>query len=329
VFGALRTELTDLVTAIVDSGRSPDPSILEKSYPLAQQAAFGQSVAATVGFDFEGGRLDETTHPFCSGVGPGDTRITTRYDPHRFQQAFFATLHEAGHGIYAQGLDPVYYGTPMGESVSSGIHESQARTWENLVGRSRAFWRHLYPKAQAAFPKALAGVTLDDFYFAINRVQPSYIRVEADEVTYNLHIVLRFEIEQALLSGDISTTEVPDVWNEMFVRYLGLTPPDDARGCLQDMHWGIGYLGYFASYALGNLYAAQIFEQARTDLGDLDAQFAAGDFDSLRGWLSEQIYRQGNRYRPRELVEAITGKPPSHQPLLSYLRAKYKPLYGI
>ena len=238
-------------------------------------------------------------------------------------------MHEAGHGIYDQGLNDKHYGTPMGDSISLGIHESQSRMWENFVGRSEAFWAHFFPKAQTAFPDALSDVPERDFYAAVNAVAPSYIRVEADEATYNLHIMLRFEIEQALIDGGLKAEDVPGVWNETFEKYLGLTPPDDARGCLQDIHWSGGGIGYFPTYSLGNLYAAQFFEQARQEVGDLNAQFAEGVFEPLKNWLTEKIYSQGQRYRANELIEVVTGKPLSHEPLMRHLRAKYEPLYGI
>ena len=329
VFGALRNELVPLVAAILDSGRVPEASILTGEYPVVEQEVFGKAAAEAIGFDFEGGRLDVTVHPFCTGIGPGDTRITTRYDGNQFSQAFFGILHETGHGLYEQGLDAAHAGRPMGEAVSLGIHESQSRMWENFVGRGRAFWEHFSPKAEEAFPKALAGVSPGAFYFAINQVRPSFIRVEADEVTYNLHILLRFELEQALVEGEFKAAELPGVWNERFEQYFGMRPPDDARGCLQDVHWSAGLIGYFPTYTLGNLYGAQFFEQAREDLGDLDEQFAAGEFQPLLGWLREKIHRHGKRYRAPELVERVTGKPLDHQPLMRHLKAKFGPLYGV
>lgn len=329
VFSALRDELVELVGAIVDSGKKPNLDIVKRHYPKAEQATFGRMAAEQIGFDFERGRIDETAHPFCSGFGPGDTRLTTRYDEHFFPMAFFGTLHEAGHGIYDQGLNPDHYGTPMGSAVSLGIHESQSRMWENFVGRSRAFWSHFFPKAQAAFPEALGSVSEEDFYFAVNNVEASFIRVEADEVTYNLHILLRFEMEQALMNGGLKVAEVPDAWNETFKKYFGLTPPDDAQGCLQDIHWSFGGIGYFPTYTLGNLYAAQFFEQAREDLGDLDAQFASGEFSKLKNWLNEKIHLPGQKYRASELADEVTGKPLSHAPLIRHLKAKFEPLYGI
>ncbi len=329
VFGALRDELAPLVAAIVDAGREPDASILTRDYPVARQTAFGIAAAEAIGFDFERGRLDETVHPFCTGIGPGDTRITTRYDRNQFAQAFFGTLHEAGHGLYDQGLDAAHSGTPMAEAVSLGIHESQSRMWENFVGRGRAFWTHFFPKARDEFPAALADVSPDAFYFAVNDVRPSFIRVEADEATYNLHILLRFALEEALVEGDLAVADVPGAWNERFERDFGLKPPDDARGCLQDVHWSAGLIGYFPTYTLGNLYAAQFFEGARRDLGDLEGQFAEGEFGPLLGWLRERIHLHGKRYPATELVEAVTGKPLDHRALMMHLKAKFGPLYGV
>ena len=329
VFSDFRQELVDLVKAIANSGKRPDTSILKRGYPVDRQASFGREVASAIGYDFEKGRLDVTVHPFCVGIGPGDVRITTRYNPKHFGQAFFGILHEAGHGIYEQGLDPKRHGTPGGDSVSLGIHESQSRMWENLVGRSKPFWRHFFPNAQKIYPEALGEVRFEDFYFAINEAKPSFIRVEADEVTYNLHILVRFEIEQAFFGGDLLPKDIPDAWNERFKSYFDLVPPDDAQGCLQDVHWSAGYIGYFPTYSLGNLYSAQFFNQAKKELGNLEGQFAIGEFGNLREWLREKIHRQGQRYRAEKLVQVITGKPLSHRPLMDYLKAKYSELYGI
>ena len=329
VFSDFRQELVDLVKAIANSGKRPDTSILKRDYPVDRQASFGREVASAIGYDFEKGRLDVTVHPFCVGIGPGDVRITTRYNPKHFGQAFFGILHEAGHGIYEQGLDPKRHGTPGGDSVSLGIHESQSRMWENLVGRSKPFWRHFFPNAQKIYPEALGEVRFEDFYFAINEAKPSFIRVEADEVTYNLHILVRFEIEQAFFGGDLLPKDIPDAWNERFKSYFDLVPPDDAQGCLQDVHWSAGYIGYFPTYSLGNLYSAQFFNQAKKELGNLEEQFARGEFGNLREWLKEKIHRQGQRYRAEKLAQVITGKPLSHRPLMDYLKTKYSELYGI
>jgi carboxypeptidase Taq len=329
LFTALQAELAPLVTQIVASGRRPRADILEREYPVGPQYQFGHQTAAVIGFDFEAGRLDTTTHPFCCGIGPGDCRITTRYNPHHFNESFFGILHEAGHGLYEQGLDPQYFGTAAGSFASLGIHESQSRLWENQVGRSRAFWDFFFPRAREFFPTTLADVSLDDFFFAINDVRRSFIRVEADEATYNLHIVLRFELEQALVSGDLPPREVPAAWNEKFTKLFGLTPATDAEGCLQDIHWSGGGIGYFPTYTLGNLYAAQFMEQARTDLTDLDSDFRRGAFARLKGWLNEKVHRPGHRYDAGELCRRVTGRALSPQPFLAYLRGKYGPLYGL
>ena len=328
-FTPLREELVKLVAAIADSGRSPDAGLLTRSYPVSAQREFGLAAASAIGFSLEHGCLDTAAHPFCSGFGPGDCRLTTRYNEHHFPGAFFGTLHEAGHGIYEQGLNGDAFGTALGETVSLGIHESQSRMWENLVGRSRSFWDHFYPKAQACFPDALTGVAIGDFYAAINDVRPSFIRVEADEVTYNLHIMLRFEIEQAMLKGDIKSGDVPGVWNETFTKFFGITPSNDAEGCLQDIHWSAGLFGYFPTYALGNMYGAQFFEQADKELGGVHAQFAQGEFLPLKNWLNERIHSQGKRYRAAELVKQVTGKELSHEPLIRHLHSRFDSLYGL
>jgi carboxypeptidase Taq len=328
-FAALRDELTPLIQAILHSGKKPAAEILHREYPVERQQIFGQAAAAAIGFDFAAGRLDVTTHPFCSGIGPGDCRITTRYNPRHFNEAFFGILHEAGHGLYEQGLDPQHFGTPMGAACSLGIHESQSRMWENFVGRGRPFWEHFFPRAQQVFIGALRGVARGDFIWAINGVQPSFIRVEADEATYNLHIILRFELEQALVAGDLTAKDVPGVWNEKFKTFFDLTPPNDAQGCLQDVHWSGGGIGYFPTYTLGNLFAAQFMEQAREDIGGLDDHFRHGEFDPLKNWLNEKIHRQGQRFHAPQLCEQVTGKPLSHQPLIRHLREKLGSLYGV
>jgi carboxypeptidase Taq len=343
LFDSLRRELTPLVAAIIEasvsrSGRggvasdtstAGTGSILRRSYPCDRQRIFGEAVAAAVGFDFRRGRLDVTAHPFCTGIGPGDCRITTRFDEHEFSDAFFGILHEVGHGLYEQGLDDAHHGTPMGEAVSLGLHESQSRLWENLVGRGRAFWAYWLPMARRIFHEALADVPLERFYAAVNHVAPSLIRVRADEATYNLHIIVRFELEQDLLAGNLAVGDVPAAWNEKYREYLGVTPANDAEGCLQDIHWSAGLVGYFPTYTLGNVYAAQLFAAAEAQLGGFDEAFARGDFAGLLGWLREKIHRQGQRYRAADLVERITGCRPDHRPLIDGLRRKYAELYEI
>jgi carboxypeptidase Taq len=329
LFAALRAELVPLVQAIAGSPRQADPSILQREFPVDRQRQFGEAAATALGFDFERGRLDTTAHPFCTRIGPGDCRITTRFRANGFNDAFFGILHEVGHGLYDQGLDAAHHGTPMGEAVSLGIHESQSRLWENAVGRSRSFWEHFFPLARRLFPEALRGVELDDFHFAVNHVARSLNRVESDEVTYNLHILVRFELEQALMTGDLLAADVPAAWNEKYHHYLGLTPPNDAQGCLQDIHWSEGLVGYFPTYTLGNLYAAQLFASAAAEFGDLDESFARGEFAELLEWLRSRVHRHGHRYRPARLIAEVTGAPPDHRPLIEGLKRKYGALYGV
>jgi carboxypeptidase Taq len=328
VFESLRAPLVDLVGRIAQSGKTAPVELFERNYPADAQQRFARDAAEKVGFDFSSGRLDVSVHPFCTQIGPGDVRMTTRYNEGRFG-AFFGVLHETGHGLYSQGLDPAHFGTPRGQYISLGIHESQSRLYENFVGRSRSFWQFFYPQAKQAFPDALRDVSVEQWLFANNDVRPGFIRVEADEATYNLHILLRFELEQALVSGDLAPADVPGAWNERMRHYLGLTPPDDAHGCLQDIHWSSGGIGYFPTYTLGNLCAAQFFEQASKDLGDLDAQFAAGEFRPLLSWLNENIHRHGRRYTARQLVKRVTGRDLSAEPLLNHLRRKASEFYGV
>jgi carboxypeptidase Taq len=329
VFADLRRELVPLIAAIAGSDKKPPQDILHRDYPVDRQRFFAESAAAAIGFDFRAGRLDVTTHPFCSGFGPGDCRITTRYNPQFFNESFFGVLHEAGHALYEQGLDPAHFGTPAGSYASLGIHESQSRLWENQVGRGEPFWTHFFPRAQQMFPGALASVTRADFIWAINGVEPSFIRVEADEATYNLHIILRFELEQALIGGGLKPADVPGAWNEKFEASFGLKVPDDAHGCLQDVHWSSGGIGYFPTYTLGNLFAAQFMEQAKRDISGLEDDFRRGEFGRLKSWLNEKVHRPGRRYPPGRLCERITGRPLEHAPLVNYLHLKCAALYGL
>lgn len=328
IFEQLRTALVILIGKIVDSGRKAPLEILERDYPPEAQQKLARAAAEAVGFDFQAGRLDVSLHPFCTGLGPGDTRMTTRYDPRYFGDAFFGVLHETGHGLYDQGLPAEHYGTPLADAISLGIHESQSRMWENLVGRGRPFWRYFLPMLRQTFPQQLRDVTDDQWYFAINDIRPSLIRTEADEATYNLHVLLRFEIEQALLNDELKPADLPEAWNQKMRRYLGVVPPDDARGCLQDIHWSGGAIGYFPTYTLGNLYAAQFFEQATRDIPGLDDAFARGDFAGLLAWLRENIHRHGKRYRAAELVQRVTGQELSSEPLMRHLKRKAE-LYGV
>ncbi len=326
VLEGLRDELAALVRKVQASGRKP--RTLKGPFAVDAQEKFGLLAAQKLGFDTNAGRLDVSVHPFCSGMAPGDTRITTRYREDDLADALFGVLHETGHALYEQGLPKDKHpGLPLGESVSLGIHESQSRMWENNVGRSRSFWKYFGPIAREHLP-ALKDVSEDDLLFAVNEISPGFIRVEADEVTYNLHILLRFEIESALVANELSVKDVPDAWNARVSKYLGLTVPDASHGCLQDIHWSAGLVGYFPTYTLGNLYAAQFFEQARAELGDLDAMFAKGEFAPLLKWLRENIHQHGRRYSARELCQRITKKDLSADALLRHLKSKVDEFYG-
>ncbi len=329
IFASLRKPLADFVQRLADAPNQPDASIVRRHYPRAAQEAFGRRLAEAIGFDFDAGRLDVSTHPFCSGAGPLDVRMTARYYEDYVNASIFGILHETGHGLYEQGQSIEHCGTPTGAYVSLGIHESQSRLWENMVGRSRAFWEKFYPECQAAFPDALTDTSLDAFHGAINCVGPSCIRVEADEVTYNLHIVLRFEIERALLDRRLDVKDVPDAWNEKMRTLLGITPANTAEGCLQDIHWSLGAIGYFPTYALGNLYAAQMFEAATEAVPDLEGAIRRGDTGVLLSWLRENVHAHGMRYRAAELIERVSGRPLSIEPFMNYIERKFAPIYDL
>jgi carboxypeptidase Taq len=328
VFGELRPPLVALVEEIRTCGRRVDDSVLEADFDEAAQAEFGLEVLRQMGFDFDRGRQDRSAHPFTVPLSRSDVRITTRFDPRHLTSALFGSLHEGGHGLYEQGIAEEYARGPLGRGASLGIHESQSRLWENVVGRSRPFWTHLYPELQRRFP-AMAAVPLDAFYAAINRVEPSLIRVEADEVTYNLHVMLRTELEIGLMDGTLAVGELPDAWREASRRTLGVVPPDDATGVLQDIHWSGGAFGYFPTYTLGNLAAVQIFEAAVRDVPSLPADIARGEFGGLRDWLRRQVHRHGRKFEPDELLVRATGRPLEAAPYLGYLRAKYGEIYGL
>ncbi|MCG3124502.1 MAG: Thermostable carboxypeptidase 1 [Phycisphaerales bacterium] len=330
IFTPLRPRLSALIGEISASKKKVSTKVLTSKIPAERQHAFGQFVLETMGFDLTAGRLDVTTHPFCEGLAPGDTRLTTRYRDEKFTDALYGTMHEMGHGLYEQGLPKdKLYGQPLSESISLGIHESQSRMWENFVGRSRAFWVWALPKARKMLGGALAKATVDQLHAAVNTAAPSYIRVEADEATYNLHIMLRFEIERALISGDLPIKDVPGVWNENFQRLLGIKVPDDRHGCLQDVHWSFGLVGYFPTYTLGNLYAAQFWEKINKDIKGLDGLIAKGEFSKLKTWLNRKIHAHGRQYRAGELCQKITGRPLSADPFMRYLEGKLRPIYGI
>ncbi|MGB0767954.1 MAG: carboxypeptidase M32, partial [Phycisphaeraceae bacterium] len=329
VFTPLRQRLVPLLEAILGSDAGPTNAFNEIKLPVEQQKAFVKFVSAAVGFDYDRGRLDESTHPFCSGTHCHDVRMTTRFHEDNVNDALGSTMHESGHGIYEQGLPEAHLGTPMGSAVGLSIHESQSRMWENQVGRSRAFWTWCYPKLAEFFGDATADLTEEQIYGGANIVTPGLIRVEADEATYNLHIMIRFEIERLLMKGDLAVDDLPDAWNVKYKEYLKIDVPDDTRGCMQDIHWSMGAIGYFPTYTMGNLYCAQFFETAREQLGDLDAMFAKGDFTPLRHWLNDNIHAHGKRYRSADLVQHVTGKPLTADPLMRHLESKLKPLYKL
>lgn len=322
-------ELTvPLVRAIGASSRRPTPGLLKGRFPRQRQEQFLRAVVEDMGFDMKAGRIDVAPHPFCSGSGPRDVRLTTRYDEENLTSALFSAVHEAGHGLYEQGLPAEHAYTPLGKAASLVLHESQSRLWENFLARSLAFWKHYLPRLERLFP-GLAGVSLDDFHFAINQVAPSLIRVDADEVTYNLHIVLRFGIETDIFSGRVEVGDLPELWNRRMEELLGIRPGDDASGLLQDIHWSIGGMGYFCTYSLGNLAAARWHEALRSRLGDLDALLARGELRPIREWLCEHVHRHGMRYRTDELLERETGKPLGVNSLARYFREKFGSLYGL
>lgn len=321
LFSRLGEDLTSLVDSLRD--KSAAVPLTAKRFALDKQRIFSKTIAGAVGFNLDAARLDVGNHPFCTALGPGDVRIALRFVSTDLTRGIFTLLHEVGHGLYDQGLDPSHYGTPMGEAASLGLHESQSRLWENLVGRSEGFWRHFYPALQQTFSRGLRDVPMEAFRQIINRVEPGCIRIHADEVTYNMHIVIRFELERALLSGDLAAADLPGAWAELYKRYLGVTPEDDRDGCLQDVHWAEGLIGYFPTYALGNVYAAQLFAAAERDVGPLDEAFALGHFGGLRQWLSENIHRHGMRYRANQIVERATGSPPDPSALTASLSNRY------
>jgi len=328
LFGGLRPALSSLVDRIRGAGAIPDRSPLEGRFPIAAQAAFSREIVTAIGYDLGAGRIDPSAHPFTIGIGPGDIRITTRYNEGFLGAALFGSLHEAGHAVYEQRLPQAHWGTPRGQVPSLGVHESQSRLWENLVGRSEGFWRFAFPKAAAAFP-GLARVPFDAFLRAVNAVEPTLVRVEADEVTYNLHILLRFELEVDLLRGALRVADLPAAWNGKVRDYLGLVPPSDQLGVLQDVHWSAGLVGYFPTYTLGNLYAAQLYAAAEAALGPLGDRFARGDFSPLLGWLAENVHEKGGTYRPRDLVLKACGAPPDARHFVDYLNTKHGALHGF
>jgi carboxypeptidase Taq len=326
MFDALKGPQVQLVKAI---GAKPpvNDSFLYGDWDIATQNDFTQSLAKAIGFDFNRGRQDTAPHPFCTSWSVGDVRLTTRFKPY-IGSAIFGSLHEAGHGMYEQGSPSKWDRTPLAGGVSLGVHESQSRLWENIVGRSRPFWSHFLPGLQASFP-ALAGYDLDTFYRAINRVEPTLIRVEADELTYNLHVLVRFELECDILTGKLAIRDLPDAWNAKYEEYLGVTPETDAEGCLQDVHWSMGSIGYFPTYSMGNVLSYQIWTAMTKEIPDTDDLMAKGDFEPIHGWLRERLYCKGRFLRPKELIMKVTGKAMDPSDYLSALSTKYCEIYGI
>ncbi len=329
VFSALRARLVPIARAIT-SRPIADDSCLKQHAPEADQLAFGLEVIRQYGYDFQRGRQDKTHHPFMTKFSLGDVRITTRVREHDVTDALFSTLHECGHALYEQGIDQRFEGTPLAGGTSSGVHESQSRLWENLVGRSRGFWDHFYPRMQKAFPTQLGNTPVDAFYRAVNKVDRSLIRVDADEVTYNLHVMLRFDLELDLLEGRVAVKDLPRVWRERFESDMGLAVPDDKDGILQDVHWYAGPIGgAFQGYTLGNILSAQFFNAAVRAHTGIPDQIRQGEFATLHGWLKENVYQHGSKFTAAEIVQRATGGPMSIDPYLDYLWNKFAPLYGL
>ena len=329
VFADLRRELVPLVEAII-ARPAPDDACLRRQYPEDRQLAFGLSVIKRFGYDLQRGRQDKTHHPFMTKFSLGDVRIATRVKEHDLGEALFSTMHEAGHAMYEQGISMDYEGTPLASGASAGVHESQSRLWENIVGRSLGFWRHFYPELQATFPDQLGATPLDTFYRAINKVQRSLIRTDADEVTYSLHVIIRFDLELDLLEGKLAVKDLPEAWRARYGTDLGIAPPDDKDGVLQDVHWYAGLIGgAFQGYALGNIMNAQFYEAALRAHPSIPDDIARGEFGALHGWLKDNIYRHGSKFTAGELLQRVTGGPLDIGPYIRYLRAKFGELYAL
>jgi len=328
VLSGLRTDIVPLIEAVAGADRHPNPNILHGSFSPAAQQEITIGAITRIGYDLNRGGIGETAHPFCITLGPHDVRFGTRYRETHATDALLSSLHEAGHGIYEQGLSVEHFGTPLGTAVSLGVHESQSRMWENRVGRSRAFWESFLPEFTNRFP-SLKGTSLDDFLFAVNEMKPSLIRTEADELTYNLHILIRFEMETALINRKLKIADVPAAWNEKMKQYLGVDVPDDSQGCMQDIHWSVGLIGYFATYALGNIYSAQFVEAFEREIAPFEKLIRAGEYLTIRDWFRDKIHRHGRRYSPTELVERVTGSAPSSDSLIRYLTGKVETFYGV
>lgn len=324
LFAELKAGLVPLARDIISRSASVDDSFLYREYPDLQQWEFTMEVLRSLGFDLKRGRQDRAEHPFTTSFSPGDVRVTTRIKPGDFTSGLFATIHEAGHGMYDQGIPSELEGGPLADGASAGVHESQSLMWENLVGRSRGFWENLYPRLAGRFPEQTRGISIDQFFRAINKAKPSLIRVDADEVTYNLHIFIRFELEQLMFSGRADFRRLPEFWSERMREYLGIVPSDDAHGILQDVHWSEGLFGYFPSYTIGHLLAVQFFTQAQKEHPQIGADISAGQFSTLLKWLNERIHQYGSKLTPKELVEKVTGGRLEVGPYLRYIEGKYR-----
>ncbi|HUE98698.1 MAG TPA: carboxypeptidase M32 [Anaerolineales bacterium] len=328
IFDGLRPRQVELIKAIT-SARQVKDGFLFKKYNEKKLMDFGVDVITRFGYDWSRGRQDKAPHPFEETFSVNDVRITTRYEVDNPLAMLFSTMHEAGHALYEQGINPSYERTPLAGGTSLAVHESQSRMWENLVGRSLSFWEHFYPALKKTFSSQLDGVSLKSFYKAINKVEPSLIRVNADEATYNLHIMLRLELEIGMVEGKIAIKELPEIWNTKMQEYLGVTPPDDAKGVMQDIHWSGGAIGYFSTYALGNLVSAQLWEKINKDIPSLNDQIRKGNFAELLGWLRKNIHQHGQKYEPQQLVEMVTGSRITPEPYIRYLTKKYSEIYGF
>ncbi len=329
IFAELKSFLVPFLQKIQNAPKEVTPGIIRGTFPIQKQMEFSKRVAEKMGYDFSAGRLDVSPHPFTTEFHPYDVRITTRFEEPDLMPALMATIHEAGHALYEQGIPAENFGTPLGESVSLGIHESQSRVWENIVGRGKAFWQYFYPILQSEFPEPFSKIAFEDFYRALNYVKPSLIRVEADEVTYNLHIILRFEIEKGLVEGNVAVEDLPEIWSAKMKEYLGVEVPGDAQGVLQDIHWSGGSIGYFPTYTLGNLYSAQFYEAAKRDVLNLEEELSRGEFSHFREWLRKNIHIHGKFYRAQDLVQNVTGEPLKPQYFVDYLTKKYSELYKL
>lgn len=328
IFDGLRPKQVKLIKAIAATKQVKD-DFLHKKYNEKKLWDFGVNVITQYGYDWNRGRQDKAPHPFETSFNVNDVRITTRFEADNPMATLFSTFHESGHAMYEQGVNPAYERTPLANGTSLAVHESQSRMWENLVGRSLPFWEHFYPKLKKTFPSQLDGVSLKSFYKAINKVEPSFIRVNADEATYNLHIMLRLELEIGMVEGSIAIKDLPEIWNAKMQEYFGITPPNDAMGVLQDVHWSYGSIGYFSTYALGNLVSAQLWEKINKDIRDLDDQIRLGNFSELLGWLRTKVHVHGHKYDPQDLVQMVTGSKITPEPYVRYLTKKYSEIYGL